>query len=223
MLKIWIDEIRKQSELYKIDAWKYQISGNVIELSILPVFLKKKETYRCAVIAIGQVLKALSCKIEKQESNFHIQTFPSIENPGLVATLRMDKNILSLRRSEKNQFKSLKENTPETAISMLAEYHQLEIEELTTPFEFQTEDVDFDDFTCWFTLYSTFNNPFIWLNIGSLKESIQHDCHNLLGINGCAIIDCCSVLEDEKPSIKTPKSKYLQSIIGVNTATLSTK
>lgn len=216
MLKKWIDKIRNQPNLYKSEAWKYHISGNVIEISILPVFLKDRKSYRCSVIAIGQVLKSLSCRIEKRESNFHIQSFPSLENPGLVATLRMDEHSSFSRSTNHKRLTSLKECTPAVTISTLAKQHQLEIQELTEPIEFQSEDLNFDDYHSWFALYSSFNNPFIWLNIGYLKESIQHDCHNLLGIQESTFVDCCSTLEDEKPILQAPENKYFQSIIGVN-------
>lgn len=216
MLKNWIVEIRKHPDLYKTNSWKYHISGNVIEISILPEFLKDKYTYRCSVIAVGQVLKALSCYIEKQKFNFHIQSFPTLENPGVVASIRMDENSEFIQNSGLSNNKSLKKSEPEKMIQTLARQYQLDIQQIQQPDTLNINGVTCNDFKQWFALYSTFNNPFTWLNIGYWKESIQNDCHDQLPPREFRIIDFCLDAEKEKPSLKIPENKYLQSIIGIN-------
>lgn len=216
MLKKWIEEIRKHSNLYKTDSWKYHISGNVIEISILPAYLKDKNNYRCSVIAVGQVLKALSCYIERNQSNFHIQSFPSLENPGVVASIRIDVNSTFVRNSTPSKDKSHKKSDPEKIIQTLARQYQLDIKQIEQTEILQGNGLSSSDFELWFALYSTFNNPFTWLNVGYWKESIQNDCHDHLSPNEFRVIDFCVDDEAEKPNLQSSKNRYLQSLIGLN-------
>lgn len=216
MLKKWIDEIREKPDIYKTDSWKYHISGNAIELSILPVYLKNKSSYRCSVIAVGQVLKALSCYIEQHQSNFHIQSFPSLENPEIVASIRMDGKNALLQNSDEAKKRTLKKIQPEHIVQTLAKQYQLDIKKIENPDELQLENINFAEFDSWFILYSTFNNPFTWLNIGYWKESIQNDCHDQFSIEKYKITDFCDNADREQSHIEIPKNKYLQSLIGTN-------
>lgn len=217
MLKKWIDEIRKHPDLYKTDSWKYHISGNVIEISILPIHLKDKNAYRCAVIAVGRVLKALSCKIEKQQSNFHIQSFPTLENPAVVASIRMDENREFLRNPALANNKSLKKNAPEKLIRTLAKQYQLDIRQIQKQDSLQMNGLNYNEFNSWFALYSTFNNPFTWLNVGYWKESFQNECYDQTPTRDFRVIDFCHDNNNEdKPDIEIPQNKYLQSVIGLN-------
>lgn len=216
MLKKWIEEIREHPVLYKTDSWKYHISGNVIEISILPAHLKDRYAYRCAVIAVGQVLKALSCYIEKQKSNFHIQSFPSLENPAVVASVRIDENRGFLRKPVSAKNNSLKSSKPEVAVQKLAKQYQLDIQEIQEPGKIQGGGINSSDFKLWFILYSAFNNPFTWLNIGYWKESIQNDCADLLPPREFTILDFCEDHKEEHLNVEVPNNKYLQCIIGIN-------
>lgn len=216
MLKKWIDEIREKTDLYKTDSWKYHISGNVIELSILPVYLKDKSSYRCSVITVGQVLKALSCYIEQQQYNFHIQSFPSLENPEIVASIRMDGDNTFLQCSDETNKRSLNQIKPQKIVQTLARQYQLDITKIENPAELQFEGINVADFNSWFVLYSTFNNPFTWLNIGYWKESIQNDCHDQFSIQEFKIIDFCDDACEDQSDMKIPKNKYAQSLIGIN-------
>lgn len=210
MLKRWIDEIRKQSDLYATDSWKYLISGNSVEFSIVPVYIQDKKNYRCSVIAVGQVLKTLSCYLEQRHCHYHIQSFQNLDNPGLVATLRMDEsNSISIRNLKNQQkYRSLKNSQPESAIRTLAKQYKLDIREISEPFM----DANLKDCSLCFALYSTYNNPFTWLNIGYWKETIQNDCHHLLPPQEYKIIDFFKV-EEEKPFEN--QNKYLQFVIGI--------
>lgn len=221
MLKRWIDEIRKKSDLYATDSWKYLISGNSVEFSIMPVYIQDKKNYRRSVITVGQVLKSLSCYIEHRQHHYHIQSFQDLDNPGLVATLRMDgSNSISIQNLKKQQkYRSLKNSQPESAIRTLAKQYQLDILEISEPFM----DADLKDCSSCFVLYSTFNNPFTWLNIGYWKETIQNDCHHLLPPQEYKIIDYFNVEEEKQFEHQVPKNKYLQSVIGIKPSAVTTR
>ncbi|MDX1641177.1 MAG: hypothetical protein R3220_05740 [Balneolaceae bacterium] len=215
MLKKWIDEIRKKPDLYKTNSWKYSISGNVIELSILPVYMKDRDTYRCAVIAVGQVLKALSETIEQHQSQFHIQSFPSIETPEIVASLRMDINSGTKNHSKPASKKISKEIDPESVVSAFARQYQLNLQVIDSPAN-KVEELKNLDFNTWFILYSTFNNPFTWLNVGYWKEAVENEFLKESQLSGYKIINLCDDELSEKPDLQVPKNKYLQSVIGLN-------
>ncbi|MDZ7717229.1 MAG: hypothetical protein U5K72_00205 [Balneolaceae bacterium] len=216
MLKKWIDEIRAKSNLYKTECWKYHLSGNVIELSILPAYLKQNESYRCSVIAVGQVLNALSKKIEKGHLNFHIQSFPNLESPEIVA---------AIRTGEKNEFtgnstwKKVIDSDDQDAISMIykyAERYQLDVQKADNLSQADpNKEIPFEDYPTWLALYSRFNNPFTWLNIGYLKECLRYDFSNSSKSEQLRIIDFCSINTKQYPNLKVPENKFIQSLIGI--------
>lgn len=216
MLKKWIEEIRNHPDLYKTDSWKYHISGNVIEISVLPTHLKNKQTYRCAVIAVGQVMKALSCCIEKRKSNFHIQTFPTLENPGVVASIRMDENSEFVRNSKPANNQSLNNSNPESILQTLASQYQLNIEKIQDSNQLKVVDVNTSEFNVWLGLYSISNNPFTWLNIGYWKESVLKDCYEKLLPHEVKVVDFCDDAHGEQLDQLTAGTRYLQSIIGLD-------
>lgn len=221
MLKKWIDEIRIQSDLYKSDCWKYHISGNVIELSILPDYMKQKKTYRCSVIYVGQVLKALSKKIEKENLNFHIQSFSNLENPEIVATIRTD---------EKNEFtgnSNLKEKSYDSKqdvaslIQTIAKKYKLEVQEVEATSQLNLNEISTENYPRWVAVYSTFNNPFTWLNIGYFKEYLRKEFAGLSSLQKCCFLDFCDSKANDFSSLKIPESKYVQLLIGIQPINVS--
>lgn len=216
MLKKWIDEIQGKPDLYKTNCWKYHISGNVIELSILPVYLKEKKAYRCSVISIGQVLKVLSCKIEQHQANFHIQSFPSLENPEIVASIRMDQTSDFIRNAKSKKDGSVKKRGSITnRIKVLAREYQLDIKTVESTTELNIEYLPFDQYNRWLALYSTFNNPFTWLNIGYFKEALLKDCYNDFTLKNLHFSDFCSNKDNHITDLQLPDNKYLQSLVGI--------
>jgi hypothetical protein len=220
MLKKWIDEIRKQSDLYKADCWKYHISGNVIELSILPAYMKQKKTYRCSVISVGQVLIALSEKIEKEQLNFHIQSFSNLENPEIVATIRTDK---------KNEFtdnfnlqEKIKDTDQDVAslIRTLAKKYKLEVREVEAS-QVNIKEIPTEKYPRWIAIYSSFNNPFTWLNIGYFKESLRKEFTGRPASKKSCILDFCDSKVYKYSNLKIPETKYIQSLIGIQPLNVS--
>lgn len=221
MLKKWIDEIRAESDLYKANCWKYHLSGNVIELSILPAFMKQKKSYRCSVIAVGQVLNALSKKIEKEHLDFHIQSFPNLENPEIVATIRTDEKDEFTGNSK---WKKMRGNQGQDAISMIyrhAERYQLDVRQVDDFPPSDYNEFPFEDYPTWMVLYSRFNNPFTWLNIGYLKECLRNEFSDSSKSDPLCIIDFCSIDSEQYPNLKVPENKFIQSLIGIQSANLS--
>lgn len=223
MLRRWIEEIRKQPDLYKTDCWKYHVSGNTLELSVLPAYMKDRDLYRCSVIVVGQVLKALSFKIEKKQSNFHIQSFPSIENPGLVATIRMDESTKAAKKSNLKNNHHQKNTSLKKAMSELANQYHLQILKVNETSKLHLAETDIADYKYWFILYSNLNNPFMWLNVGYWKENIRNDFQHLRSLEEYKIIDFCNAVGKKQSCEEIPENVYLQSIIGMNTASIASK
>lgn len=217
MLRKWIEEIRNKTDLYKIESWKYQISGNVIEISILPAYLKDKKKYRCAVISVGRVLKALTCKLEQRDSNFHVQSFPTLENPGVVASIRIDESRELVQKPASFMSKSFEEKDPEILLHELAREYQLEIVKIQGSDILERTGLNQEDFNSWFGLFSAHNNPFTWLNIGYWKESFQDDCHNQFPSREYKVIDFCDAGYEDQSLFKQ-NNRFLHSIIGLNTS-----
>ncbi len=172
MLEKWILEIRGNADTYLSHTWKYQLSGNTVEFSVLRPFIKDKEAYRCAIIAIGRVLKVLSEKIEGCSSHFLIQSFPTIENPEIIASIRMVKNsypdqkkVLPDENSENNTF--------EENLTYLTEFYQLKLER-PDPSTMSKFGVDPNKMGThkWHLITSKYDNPFTWLNVGYWQESV---------------------------------------------------
>lgn len=172
MLENWILKIREDAETYLSHTWRYQISGNSIELSVLRPYLKNKEAYRSAVIAIGRVLKALSRKIESSSAQFLIQSFPSIDHHEVVASIRMDENSAA-ENSIKSLPKTAKEESYQEMLNRVTEFYQLKIVQ-ADPELMKTCGIDKHHYqkTNWHLVTSKTDNPFTWLNVGFWQESI---------------------------------------------------
>lgn len=173
MLENWILNIREDTETFLSHSWKYQITGNSIELSVLRPFLNNKEAYRSAVIAIGRVLKVLSRKIEKNSAQFLIQSFPSIDNHEVVATIRMDENS-TLEKGIKSLPKAAKEETYQEMLQRVTEFYQLILIEADPEF-FKFSGIEKHQYQKknWKLVSSKNDNPFTWLNLGLWQESIK--------------------------------------------------
>ncbi len=222
MLKKWIDEIRTQSDLYKSECWKYHLSGNVLELSILPIYQKEKELYRCSVIAVGQVLSALSKKIEEQNLNFHIQSFPSLENPEIVATIRTDEkgNFSNHNRLVDINLEDY-QNLAKT-LHELVEKHQFSLDKAKDFSKIDTGgDIPFKGYDAWYVISSAHNNPFTWLKVGYLKESLRNFSSHLPA-DSLATFDLCSDRQIHQVNLQISEHEYIQFVVGIQPENAST-
>lgn len=222
MLKKWIDEIRNQPDLYKSECWKYHLSGNVVEISILPEYLKKKRLYRCSVINVGQVLQALSKKIEEKNLNFHIQSFPNLENPEFVATIRIDQKESFTNKNNLPQANYSNQNDAESILKKLTELYKFSLRKIDNPSNLEVEEkISFENYEHWFIIYSIHNNPFTWLNVGYLKESLRDQ--NLQSItDSLTIFDLCPLNIDQYTNLQMPQ-EYVQALVGIQPVNISAK
>ncbi|MCC5904578.1 MAG: hypothetical protein JJU13_00095 [Balneolaceae bacterium] len=207
MLDEWIRELRLKNDYSVGEKWKYQVSGNAIEFSVPRASIFEKEVFRNAVITIGRVLKALSRKIEESNCQFHIQSFPNLENPEIIASIRMDpknkhrQTFPDIQSAENvdDIISKLKSISKEYQFELI---HLAEKENLTDQYQELIEGRE-----C-YALVSKFDNPFSWLNLGYLKEAIAIDCCVNLSDKPEIVID--SFLENNQRAFE---NDYIQALV----------
>lgn len=210
-MKKWIDEIRMESVHYGTELWKYHISGTVLELSINSPHHLNKRKYRDAVIKIGMAIQALSFKIENAGCSYLIQSFPSLEDIRIVATIRItgEQTPLSVPSNEDSA------TTLFDVMQNLAEKYQFElnhVDEQSLPEELvkkHSSDVK------WYSLTSQYNNPFTWLKIGNWQELVYYSIEKS-GIkkNSIFFIECPDSFECFKKD-STVLNRFVQTLIAI--------
>ena len=210
MLNEWIRELRLKNDYSVGKKWKYQVSGNAIELSVPRASINEKEIFRNAVITIGRVLKALSEKIEESNYQFHIQSFPNLENPEIIASIRMD------HKSQNRQpFPDIQSaETVDDIISQLrsiSKEYQYELIQVTERENFTNQYQELIESRKCYALVSKFDNPFSWLNLGYLKEAIAIICCDNLLDTPEIVID--SILENNERAFD---KGYIQALVFFN-------
>lgn len=155
------------------DKWTYRASGNVLELLVLPQFVHNKKAFRCSVISAGQALASLKAQYNKAGNELFIQTFPNIENPKVICSIRVDDSGYS--------------NTDSIPQAISLETKDCSIDdfllETAEKFHLNTQSAYLSDevlkmigidthFDHTYLLVSRLDNPFTWLKAGYWKESI---------------------------------------------------
>lgn len=203
----------KNSKLYNCsDSWKHRVSGNVVELSVDAGEISDRSRYRCSVITIGQVIKALSERIEADGSQYHIQSFPSLENPEIIASIRKGSNGFSPKNPYFFKTDHKKKILPVELLDILAAKYQFKLDSIsvtTLP-----ADIGLEPDKRFYSLSSVFDNPFIWLNLGYMKETFIRT--RFTGKVKPAVIfnDLCAMNETEKSDFNLPENLRLQAIAG---------
>lgn len=217
MLRRWIENIKTQQVRYECACWKYNYSGQLLELSVQPTHQNNREKYRCAVVHIGQVIKALTSKLEQSGYRYHTQSFPNLDDPSLVASVRVEKkgdDFFQPKNSDEPVALELQNSEDTfTKISALANQEQLtlanneheNIELPQLPVDTTNRDI--------FTLLSTCDNPFTWLHVGYWKESvfqsIKTDPDRIL------LFDFCKEIERKLFYTTFNETHYIQGVITV--------
>lgn len=210
MLEDWILEIRQDVVEYQSNTWKYHISGNALELSVLRPFVNDKETYRCAIIAIGRVLKKLSCKIEECSSHFLIQSFPTLENPEIIASIRMDKNDYqrNIQILPVQDFKN--QSSFNNELQALSKFYQMYVEQINPSIlEDLIQEIDLNENCHLYILYSKFDNPFTWLNVGYWKETLVQNLKDEYSNSPHILTDFCNLNLNNREEINNSNLKEL--------------
>jgi len=176
MLTPIIHKIRDRIEHNESSFWNYRVSGNQIELIVVPNYLNEPEKYRRAVIKAGRALQEIQLTIESEGNKAMVQTFPSIDETQLVATVRIIKEenppvkgfLPKFNQTKGEQFKSIA-NQFGMFISVFDCSLVSKIDELHIPEYFS----DPENCEQVYILQSMRENPFIWLKTGMCLNRIE--------------------------------------------------
>lgn len=215
MLKDWILNIKENSHYFHTNKWKYRISGNVLEFYVTPELVNQKREYRCAVITVGQILRSISNKAEKSGSACIIQSFPSLEAPEIIASIRVEDRV----ENSENPFPILNEElfnySGEEKLRAISELYHFDIVKSDSPFETKLNFHSLEN-KAWYVISSKQDNPFTWLNLGSWKETLQYISPAAMNIESIHIFDLCNRVEWKRIQIKFPIKDHLQALIAIN-------
>lgn len=217
MVKQWIELLKKDEDRLKSNLWSYNISGNVIEFLASPSHEKDREAYRCSVIKIGQVLQALTARINETNVQYHIQSFPNIEKFALIASIRVNHQpAKSATKLPGMDTSPAVENQFQLLLSM-ASNNQLMLDEIPEACHKHYAIHQREDIQKWFVLSSDFDNPFTWLKIGYWNEMISQTL--TFSDDSAVRITTNLYLRDNPPPLKYSchSGKYLQAIAGLRT------
>lgn len=214
MLEEWILKIRQNSRYYSPETWKFRISGNIIEFSVPKEFTIDKKIYRCSVITIGQILKALSCEIEKVGYHYLIQSYPNIESPHLIASIRMEEEP----PKNHNPFPLITDytqyNTEQKRLQVLSFNYQFSLTEAGEKVSKLLQNYfKVIHSSSWFILSSKHDNPFVWLKLGNLKETILKNCKNELSLKSPEIFDSCLNRVPHDLNLPSPENEIFQALL----------
>jgi len=169
-----IEQIKNEQVNSGSEKWTYRSSGNVLELLVLPQFIHNKKAFRCSVISAGQALAALKTHYNRAGTEIFIQTFPNIENPRVICSIRFDdigysKSQLApepviLEEKCTNIGEYLLKTAEQFQLSTQSAYLNSEALKLVN------NETAFDHT---YLLVSGLDNPFIWLNVGYWKEAVS--------------------------------------------------
>jgi len=172
-LKI-IKQIKNEQSNAGSEKWTYRSSGNVLELLVLPQFIHNKKAFRCSVISAGQALAALKTQYNKLEDDLFIQTFPNIENPRVICSIRIDDSGYSGADTAPEPV--IHENISSSIngyLSKTAENFQLSIRRAYPPKDIlEPMGEHARNHNHAYLLVSKLDNPFTWLNVGYWKEAV---------------------------------------------------
>lgn len=214
-LKEWVLDLKNQSHFYNSGEWKYRVTGNLLEFSVPHSITNRKQLFRCSVITIGQVLRAISTKIESSGAHYHIQSFPNLEAPELIASIRIDEQF---NRSE-NPFPALDDKliniTGKEQLTVISEKYGFQLTEISHPLNLELRLDNLENKT-WFLLTSKQNNPFTWLHLGNWKESVLRVDPAEPDSDSMIVFDFCMLDSWKKIKNKFSIPDYLQAMIAVD-------
>lgn len=220
MLKSWIENIRSERKGYGSHYWKYQLSANFLELSVLPSYQKNREHYRCAVIYIGRTLQALTSLMEKKRVQYLIQTFPNLEDSKLVATIRITppKNGDSSRPVELlTEANSDIEDVFEL-MEKKAQIHQLQLEEVPSDISTLLPGSSQSPEMRSFVITTNLDNPFTWLKTGYWIEVIHQTLNSKPDNSPPLVTHFCSDKSNlEELTLELNNKKFIQALVSLKT------
>lgn len=175
MLHQLIEDIRASNSPGTTSLWGYRIAGNILECHVPPSCHPHKLEYRLAVISVGQAVLAVSNKIEELGYHSLIQSFPSLERPDLIASVRYFERQTAETAVPDGGKNNQGGGFPWHTLDFLndeAERFELTIQPAprNVPVPSPKSPGTADNSTL-YLLSSRFDNPFYWIKTGYWKEN----------------------------------------------------
>lgn len=214
MLQEKIELLKQHPDIYCSEKWTYRISGNALEITVLPILTNHKSEYRPAVIYVGQVLKALSNELEKAKQPFLIQTFPSIENPSLIGSVRLEDHQTKV-------YEIFNKPTDMSLLEIIIGYtqgFQLSATEINISPELHArfKQRNLNLYSTFIAVTSALDNPFTWLKVGYLKEILRNQLDTEYSFS---ILESMSGFHEHRAELKNyvgiNNNQHLQAVISV--------
>ncbi|PWN05076.1 hypothetical protein [Rhodohalobacter mucosus] len=176
-LKKWIDEIRAENKEYAAANWMCRYSGDTAEFIVHPHVVYNSGRFKHTVIRIGMILTRLSKKMEETGYVFHVQTFPSLEDLKIVASIRLNVNLSQGNNNSSHLKKpsAAEEKKAPSAAELLnrrARHHRLDVTPIGNEKKLPELDSSSHNNSKWYLIGSSNDNPFTWLHVGFFAQEI---------------------------------------------------
>lgn len=213
MLKIWIEQIKSKPGHYGADYWKYNLSSNMLELSVQKEYLEHEDEFRKAVISIGKVLQALQLKITDEGYQHHVQTFPNLDDSALIAAVRIQsksgvKSTSSCPDNTLNEEKQLPLKLESFARANQLVFRKIDPSNLKNVV-IPAPDSNFN----WYALSANNDNPFIWLRVGYWQEYMS--CLEDFLQTGLIVVTDTTICSNRLILSSSISHRFVQLLLGI--------
>lgn len=219
MLAELIKSITTSADRPDIALWDFRISGNILELSVIPDYNTNPDKYRMGIIQAGQVLYAIERLAVSSGQLAQIQSFPNIEASQLVALVRLHRSYDSFHKTHPNGLHQ-DLNTPViTLLKSIASHYGLFFQnqngkELSRLLDiFHTDQKKIESGGYFYSLCSTMDNPFLWLKTGQWIERVNQLIKENSSISAPDITFNLSKEKRESLNRAFPDCSYVQAIV----------
>lgn len=186
------------------DYWQVSRSGKVLELRVIPAIDQDPIHYRLCVVQIGRIIYKIKSFEGNSKTEPRIQLFPNLAENQLVATIYWPQLLNSEIQITPQKKKS--ETYSATFIQTLLKKYSLILKKYSrelTPLQEKHG-------RCWFAIFSSTNQPFIWLKLGQFIEEFKHLVKNDPEFS---LEDVELIKSDKTISHKPPHKLFLQALL----------
>lgn len=216
MLKQLIDDVRADHRTSNTTLWYYRISGNIVECIAHPSYYHNRMEYRSAVISVGQAIHSLTKRLQSLGLFSLTQSFPSLERPELIASVRYNERSDSGNVKPASHADSADPGRSAGSLGFLKmEAVRQELNVLPAPKDFSIPSSrPFTGDTSSYVMYlltSRFDNPFYWLKTGYWKENTNSFMESAPPASDRIITDFISFYSGIKQTESTLQKDYIQA------------
>lgn len=167
----WINILTERENQTMPLLWSWDMSGNILELSVPAGVKNEIDSYRQSVLQVGKMIQRIRNSYHGSEEKPTVQLFPNLMDIGLVAVVRAPD-------SYKPKATELPENGKAKTFNDLLELGKnefsLDVDQIDlTEKEFADFQIEPGKFRT-YLLSSGVSNPFVWVRTGYFLEHIQN-------------------------------------------------